>query len=251
MMSENGFRPELVDLSNDAYVEVLKKLFERGHFGDKTWDEVLDEQPPAVAIFGRRRCALGDFASAGTCKWPMLDVTYSPRIVLPGLSAAQILQAFQTAAQSWNAVCGIRLALTQNYDAANIYSHDGKIDGKSGTLAYSYLPCGSSKASRMEQVYDSAEAWSYNWLVEVAAHEIGHAIGLSHGPQGSLMYAYSAGGRLAGPQTWDINEARNRYGAPTAPPPPTDPPLTPAVRNVSGVLVIDGKVFKLTAESAT
>lgn len=235
---DTGFRPDLVTLADDAYQQVLKIQFDRGAFGSKTWEEVIAEQPECMPL---RRCAMPDFATGRACKWPMLTVTYSPRLTLPGLTVEQILAAYQQACNEWNKVCGIRLTFSQDHGRANIYANSGKIDGRSGTLAWSYLPCNANQYSRMEQLYDNAEGWTYDWLVEVACHEIGHAIGISHGPKGALMYAYSGGGRVMAPQAWDIEEAVARYGVPEEPP----VPAPPGGLDVSGVLIINGKVFNL------
>jgi hypothetical protein len=57
-------------------------------------------------------------------------------------------------------------------------------------------------------------------------HEGGHAIGLLHGPPGSIMQA-TFDPSIKHPQQWDIAEARQRYGAaavvPTEPTDPDDP----------------------------
>lgn len=239
----DGVRPPLIEVTEEAYLEVLRTMQAQGIFGDKSILTLVEEQPP---IFTQpRRCSMPDFASNSSCKWPMLDVTYSQKLSLPGLNAAQIVAAYQAACESWNRICGIRLQLTPHFDAANIYAQSGKIDGRSGTLAWSYLPCGSTRSSRMQQLYDDGEAWSFDWLVEVAAHEVGHAIGLSHGPKGSLMYAYSAGGRLNGPQAWDIEEARARYGLPDNPTPAPQPPTPGAPLDVSAVVVVNGVPYSL------
>lgn len=244
-MNENGVRPELVALTEDAYRSILRELFDNGFFGEgKSFDEVLNERPD---VGPKMRCAMPDFASNSSCRWPMLGVTHCPsRVALPGLTADQVRAAFLEAISGWNRVCGIRLELTDDYARANIYADSGKIDGRSGTLAWSYLPCGSSRTSRMQQLYDSAERWSYSWLVEVAAHEIGHAIGLSHGPKGSLMYAYSGGGSVKTPQAWDIEEARARYGLPEATPDPTIPDS-----DIDGLIVIAGTPYPLTDARVT
>lgn len=239
----NGFRPDIPKLVDNAYEEVLATLYDAGFFGGKSWIDVQAEQPD---VMPRLRCAMPDFATKGQCKWPMLAVTHASRVELPGLTPAQITAAFREACQAWNAVCGIQLAISDDYERANIYAHSGKIDGRSGTLAWSYLPCGASRTSRMEQLYDSAESWSYNWLVEVAAHEIGHAIGLSHGPKGSLMYAYSGGGSVRRPQTWDIAEAVARYGKPQTPPPSGFDPA-----DLDGVMVIRGIPYPVTDSHVT
>lgn len=205
---------------------------------------------PAVAGPARLRCAAAGFAfssAAGLSKWASNDVTYSVGFSLPGLTDQQVEEAFVAACESWKAVCGIRLRKVQR--GANIMPGAGNIDGGYGTLAYSYIPGDPSPMSdQMQQVYDLAEAWKPKWFQEVAAHEVGHAIGLDHSSdRNALMYPYSSGAVIT-PQAWDIQQAKARYGerAPVIPPTPTVPipvpnPQAPGV--VTLQLVVNGKVY--------
>lgn len=190
-----------------------------------------------MRLIGRPRCGVPDIqrstdrAGAGQCKWPMLDVTWAQRVTLSTLPPEKVEAAFIEAMSYWNAVCGIRLVRTQDFNSANIYSQNGRIDGSSGTLAYSYIPCGASSSARMRQVYDSQENWYHNFLVAVICHEVGHAIGLDHDSTGQLMAPY-VNVNIIKPQSKDIAQAQSRYGKPQTiptvpPPPPTVPPTTP------------------------
>lgn len=228
----------------------LKILFSLGYFQDKEWDEVRyfmlgdplpqnaieqyrdfhgikgDEDPAEHML--RPRCGLPDFVrdplEASQCKWPMLDVTTSHMISgLNPLSAEQEHAAWLESIQAWNAVCGLRMTFTENYNSANIYASPGSTGP--GVLAYSYLPCNASKEDRMQQVYNRSTNWSYRLLVNVIIHEIGHAIGLDHGPKGSIMQP-TAGGDILRPQSWDIAQVVSRYGEPK-PTDPTPPPPVP------------------------
>lgn len=183
----------------------------------------------------QRFCDVPDrVASAGSqCKWPMLDVTYSHRLQFPGMSAEECDAAFRAAAESWNAVCGLRLA-PGDWSTSNIWAEAARIDGRNGTLAYSYLPCGNVHSrTRLQQRYDTGDGWDRRKLQGVAAHEQGHAIGLDHGPTGALMQPYWNG--ILTPQKWDIAQVKSRYGNPSAPPsPPSDPPVIYGTFHVLG-----------------
>lgn len=238
-------------------IDTLYQLFNLGYFQGAEWDTVknfvLGATPKAQqAIEEYRefhgltpsentathmlfpRCGVPDFArpqEAGLCKWPMLNVTTANRIEgLNPLSAEREQAAWLEALAAWNTVCGIQLSLIPGMDTANIYANPG-VTG-AGVLAYSYLPCGATSTSQMQQVYNSATNWSYALLVNVLIHEIGHAIGLDHGPRGSIMQP-TAAGDITRPQTWDIEQAVARYGLP-GPVPPT--PETPN-EGVSDIIV--------------
>lgn len=237
--------------------EQLEMLFRLGYFRGKEWDEVrhfllgepevkdaveeyrdfhglnpgdsIDDE--ALTQMLRPRCGLPDFIrdpQSAVCKWPMLNVTTSHRLSgLNPLSADIEHQAWLEAIAAWNAVCGIKLSFIEDMSVANIYANPGTTGA--GVLAYSYLPCGATPESQMQQVYNKSINWNYRLLVNVLIHEIGHAKGLDHGPRGSIMQP-TADGTITRPQLWDINEAVKRYGAPSPTDPPAPPPPTPSAQ---------------------
>lgn len=174
------------------------------------------------------RCGLPDMMADQVCAWPMKRVTYLPLINLPGLSDTEAVRAFDTACQQWNAVCGIQLERVLS-GPANIVAKSGKgqannLDGRGGTLAWSYLPCGAGPATSLKQMYDESESWAFDMAVAVICHEIGHAIGLPHSVAGNLMAPYY-NAQVIKPQAGDIAEVVKRYGKPIATPSP--PPAGP------------------------
>lgn len=227
--------------------EQIRNLFDLGYFSGKGWDEVRgfmfgsavvqdrlakyadfhglkDEQPSEHML--RPRCGLPDFArspeEAAMSKWRMLDVTTSHRLSgLNPLSAEREHQLWLAADAAWNAVCGIRLKHIDDMNTANIYANPGATGA--GVLAWSYLPNNSGPEDQMQQLYNRATNWSERLLLQVMIHEKGHAIGLDHGPAGSLMQP-TAGGDITAPQAWDIAQAQLRYGkpGPLPPSPPTE-----------------------------
>lgn len=181
-----------------------------------------------------RVCGVPDHLGGGDCKWPfpMVFVHAEGR-----LGEVNVRDAVEQALNGWNAVCGLKLTMATNAQTAHIVVTSGRIDGPSGVLAWSELPCGftASQWRQLKQQYDTGEIWTIADnppsgridAVRVICHELGHAIGISHIHDGNLMAPmYSTSIRW--PQRGDIAEARARYGLPTPTIPPPGPGLPPA-----------------------
>lgn len=242
----------------------LATLFKLGYFGGVEWQEArsflfgshkvqdaieqyadfhgLTGEEPSEHML-RPRCGLPDFVrdpqEASQSKWRMLDVTTAHRLSgLNPLSAEREHALWLAADEAWNAVCGIRLKHIDDMAQANIYANPGSTGA--GVLAYSYLPNNSGPSDQMQQVYNRATNWSERLLLQVLIHEKGHAIGLDHGPSGSLMQP-TAGGDITSPQAWDIAQAVSRYGQPSprTPTPPSGYPLTLKSRLTPGGYLLE------------
>lgn len=247
--------------------DVLRKFYSIGYFQGQEWERVrrfvlgdaevrqaveqyreFHELPPGDTVdpalltdLMMPRCGVPDFvrpAEAGVCKWPMLKVTAAHRIEgLNPLASEVERSVWLEALAAWNAVCGLQLTYIEDMNA-NIYANIGSTDP--GVLAYSYLPCGASQSTRLAQVYNRATNWSRNLLLNVVIHEIGHAIGLDHGPRGSIMQP-TANGSITAPQAWDIDQVVSRYGKRTAPP---EPPVDPGTPTPQGPRIVVGSDLK-------
>jgi hypothetical protein len=183
------------------------------------------------------------------CRWPQKRIAWTIAGRLPHLSDADQKDAFQEAWSSWSAVCGIEPLYTANARTAHVVMGSGGIDRSGGTLAWSELPCGRSgpfEGRQLQQKYDSQETWVIAEdpgrheidLVRVAAHEIGHVLGIPHLKEGALM-APSYNAAIRRPQADDIREAVRRYGPSDTQ--PEEPP--PAEEKQAITLEVNGRRY--------
>lgn len=259
-------------LTDAEKAEVVNRLFQFSYFATPEWKDVRDLLLTDSAIkqavlqyrtftgltpgdqideellieISKPRCSVPDFvrpAEASLCKWPMLTVTLSHRLsALNPLSAEVEDSLVRRACAAWNNVCGINLQVSSAFGSSNINSEVGSTGA--GVLAYSYLPCGASQNTKLQQVYSRSTNWSQNLLLQVLIHEIGHAIGLDHGPSGALMQP-TASGNILSPQSWDVSQVQARYGKPQPKPEPEPPkPEPPVGGSVIGKVVLDRDLRK-------
>jgi len=97
----------------------------------------------------------------------------------------------EACASQWTGACGIELVQTYNEaDADFVISFDAvgddvfRFDGEGGTLAH---------ADKTRITLDAEERWEKPHgviLHAVLLHEMGHVLGLGHGPPGSVMAPY-------------------------------------------------------------
>lgn len=179
-----------------------------------------------------RFCGLPDNMALGgqILRWGKKVLRYGFTGKLPGIELEDMRRAFQIAFDRWSAVCDLKAShIGDSGEAADIVIGTGRIDGVSGTLAWSELPAG-SQDRQLKQLYDHGEPWviadkvpAYRIdLIRVACHELGHAIGIEHiGPGNLLAPVYS--NSINKPQPGDITEAIRRYGPPRVQPPPATP----------------------------
>ncbi len=165
--------------------------------------------------------------------WHKSQLSWYVQADLPGLLRKAFRAAVAEALASWSAVCNLTFVESAT-TAADILIGTGTIDGPQGVLAWSELP----PANPVHQKYDTGERWRTGAgvgisLPAVAAHELGHALGLEHDPQaGALMAAYYDE-RILVPQPRDIVRIQAMYGPPVVLPPPTPSPTPPPPAGVS------------------
>ncbi|MEL7464348.1 MAG: matrixin family metalloprotease [Pseudomonadota bacterium] len=130
-----------------------------------------------------------------------------------------VRDALARAFDTWSAVANIDFVRVADDGAqvgqghgAHIRIAFGEIDGRSGTLGLAYTPGGHSlHGDIMLDVGDRGLFATRSTLVSVAAHEIGHAIGLLDTTDArELMFGFFTG--FTTPQSGDIGGARSIYG---------------------------------------
>jgi Matrixin len=162
--------------------------------------------------------------------WPNNTVTFSFATLTPDLSGAAQRNAVRAAINLWRNVS--RLQFTEVASGGQIqfsfvtgnHGDGSAFDGVNGVLAHAFFPPPTNtNPIAGDTHFDDAETWTnVNRpnsaqpidLVTVAAHEIGHAIGLRHSADSTALMApfYNGSRRFLGQD--DINGVRAKYGTP-------------------------------------
>ncbi|OXB72007.1 UNVERIFIED_CONTAM: hypothetical protein H355_002521, partial [Colinus virginianus] len=194
------------------------------------------------------RCGIPDVRSYSTFprtpRWKKEDVTYRILNYTPDMLQSDVDEAIANAFQLWSSVTPLKFTRLYSGDADIMISFASRFhgdfysfDGPGGTLAHAYPP-GSGIGG--DAHFDEDENWTkfttysgYN-LFLVAAHELGHSLGLAHSNVfGALMYPiYMAKDtRNYRLHQDDISGIQALYGPPRESPalPPQEPTeITPA-----------------------
>ncbi|XP_014456181.2 interstitial collagenase [Alligator mississippiensis] len=230
---ETELHPSFKRKITDSVSEKLKKM--QSFFGLKVTGKLNNE---TVEMMKQPRCGVPDIGEYvlidGNPKWTRNDLTYRIINRTPDMRPADVDEAIKQAFEVWSNVVPLTFRRIED-GAADImisfqYRDHGDgypFYGPHGTLAHAFQP---GPRIGGDVHFDEEETWTkYNRgysLFIVAAHELGHSLGLAHSPDpGSLMYpnyAYRDTKEFNLPQD-DINGIQAIYGQSLQPVQPTGP----------------------------
>lgn len=156
-------------------------------------------------------------------RWNKKGLTYAiARYINNGMSQKTQQAIVAAAFKAWDDICGLTITLSRKTSTADIIVDTGRgpqnnFDGRGGTLAWAYVPTGSDNQLTMK--FDLDETWVANssqrgvQLLNVACHEFGHLLGLSHSKKPSALMAPYYNPFVATPQpNDDISRIQKLYG---------------------------------------
>jgi peptidoglycan hydrolase-like protein with peptidoglycan-binding domain len=216
--------PDSIGEFDEQTEEALRK-FQQFHGLEVTGE--LDE--PTVALMEKPRCGFPDTAEyvlQGN-KWTTTNLRYGYQNFTGDVTQAQVRAALTAAFGYWSAVTPLTFTEVPFANNPEIrirfvtgdHGDGSPFDGPGGVLAHAFYPPPNGGDLAGDAHFDDAENWSINLppsgvdLYTVAAHEIGHSLGLAHSTvSGALMYPYYGGPHRFLDQD-DINGIQALYGA--------------------------------------
>ena len=181
---------------------------------------------------GNLRCGLPDALVTSNAKkirkWGIRDLKYFIKRSDSDMPDSIWHQEIRVAMDSWEAITNVKFIRCENPNEANIIIDIGQgeqdsFDGKGGTLAWAYLPPNSSYNGQLLMKFDIAEFLITSpekagvLLQNVAAHELGHILGLTHSEINTALMAPYYNKDVAVPQENDDGiRIRELYGHPVS-----------------------------------
>ncbi|XP_058874839.1 collagenase 3-like [Acipenser ruthenus] len=205
---------------------MMDKVKEMQKFFGLKVSGVLDSD--TLEVMKKPRCGVPDVEQYSTfpggLKWPTNSLTYRIENYTPDMSHSDVNKAIEKAFQVWSKVTPLKFTRLTRGTADIRISFGARdhgdfypFDGPEGTLAHAFAPAAGIGG---DTHFDEDETFSvgsagYN-LFLVAAHEFGHALGLSHSQDpGALMYpiySYTDTSNYALPRD-DVRGIQSLYGS--------------------------------------
>ena len=179
-----------------------------------------------VDDLGVPRCGCPDFNISSSKKsWGHDNLTYFIANRDSDLTKEAWDSTIKEAFDSWSRVANIQFKQIDKQGSSNIVINIGAgqkhhFDGPNGTLAWAYLPPRPNYTGQLLMKFDTEELWSDGHnagmlLKNVAAHEIGHILGLPHSSvSGALMAPYYSPEVFEPQENDDIPRIQELYGKP-------------------------------------
>ncbi|TWT68503.1 Matrixin [Crateriforma conspicua] len=186
------------------------------------------------------------------------ELSYYIEGVAPGLSAAETVQALETALDAWASVVDVTFTPTSTAGLRDsIDISFAAIDGNGGTLAQAYFPDDVNPPRIAGDIqFDIAENWEIGNeqgnaafdLVWVAVHEIGHSLGLEHSDDFGAVLSESVSPAQAFTELGDsdIDEILQLYAPAVTETPSEDDVTDPDVDEDPDVIIDHGGLIDPT-----
>jgi matrix metalloproteinase-12 (macrophage elastase) len=252
-------------IASDKEVSMSELLIAIRRFQEQFGISESDIGAKTVRAMEWPRCAVKEQmveAAAQAARWGTKDITYYLRRrdsdLAPEVWDACMKKGFDV----WSVVTPLKFYKVDKESQANFVVDIGSgraddFDGPSGTLAWFQLVPSYNFKGQIIGKFDVGETWLKDAngngrgiiLPNVAAHEFGHGLGLTHSSRSSALMAPYYSPNVGTPQSIDdIPRIQNLYGKPVVVPTPTPTPTPVPVPTPNGNLVIEvkGKIDSIT-----